>query len=95
VSRRISRARKLAFYILNWAQIALGWFYLACRFWAPGAFAVGTALAVRVWFEWAMECREAGQCDSRVHRDFTDEDIRCQLPAGHAAHRNGEREWRP
>lgn len=35
------------------------------------------------------------QCDARAHRDFTDEDIRCELPAGHAAHRNGQRERTP
>lgn len=34
-------------------------------------------------------------CGSRLHRDFTDRDVRCELPEGHFWHRNGERTWTP
>jgi hypothetical protein len=45
---------------------------------------------------WPDDQAQTEQCPSRVHRDFANgQDIRCELPAGHAPHRNGEREWMP
>jgi len=36
------------------------------------------------------------QCTSHAHPDFIeDPTIRCELPDGHAWHRNGERTWTP
>lgn len=51
----------------------------------------------------ALEARDAKAavasapvCESRVHPDFAgDKEIQCELPDGHAWHRNGERTWTP